>query len=255
MHNRWFWLVNLALLLLYLWTLTEESAVRVQVVGDACTAVFPERDDLTRTSRIPCPGLQGGFVGLYFSDASNSERLDWAPLDWLTIRSGWRTVTLTEQRTNGNRLRIEVADDIPGWRRVWGEWRPLWETAVMRWQTPIFGDYLVEARLRRPSERAGILFLQPNGKDGWAFITTPDGRRGVWWEWQNGRPVHPIVGIPFQKTALAQTQSLLRRMLRAQQGALLLLLAAWLLAKFLGRGLTRMTRIKICVHLCLSVSN
>lgn len=229
--HRAFWLINLALLLLYGWTLTEESAVRVQVAGDECTAVFPERDDLSRSSSIPCPGLRGGFVGLYFSGEGGSDRLDWGPLDWLASRSGWHTVTFTEMRENGNRLRIEVNKELPGWQRAWGEWRPVWETAVMRWQTPIYGDYLVETGLRRPSEAAGILFLQPNGEDGWAFITDPDGRRGVWWEWENGRPTHPIVGIPFQKTALAQAQSLLHRMLRAHQGALLLLLAIWLLAK------------------------
>ena len=239
MRKRWFGLVNLALLLLYGWTLTEESVVRVQVAGDECTAVFPERDDLNRTSSIPCPGLRGGFVGLYFSDTNGSERLDWGPLDWLAPRSGWRTVAFTEMRENGNRLRIEVDEELPGWRRAWGEWQPVWETAVMRWQTPIYGDYLVEANLRRPSEKAGILFLQSNGEDGWAFITTPDGQRGVWWEWENGRPTHPIVGIPFQKTALAQTQTLVRRILRAHQGALVLLLAGWILAKVMGRGLTR----------------
>jgi 4-amino-4-deoxy-L-arabinose transferase-like glycosyltransferase len=240
--NCWFWIINLALLLLYGWTLTEETAVRVQVMEDECTAVFPERTNLTRTSSIPCPGLAGGFVGLYFSDGNSSERLDWAPLDWLAPRSGWRTVSFTELRENGNRLRIAVNEDLPGWQRVWGEWRPVWETAVMRWQTPIYGDYLVEADLRRPSETAGILLLQPNGQDGWAFITNPDGRRGVWWEWENGRPAHPIVGIPFQKTVLAQAQSLLRRMLRAHQGALLLLLAVWLLAKILSPQRTQRTR-------------
>ncbi|MEJ2748363.1 MAG: hypothetical protein P8183_10715, partial [Anaerolineae bacterium] len=180
LHNRWFWLINLALLLLYGWTLTEESPVRVQVAGDECTAVFPESRTVTRTSSIPCPGLRGGFVGLYSSNAGSSEQLDWGPLDWLAPRSGWRTVTFTELRENGNRLRIEVDEELPGWQRVWGEWRPVWETAVMQWQTPIYGDYLVEADLRRPSETAGILFLQPNGEDGWAFITNPDGRRGVW---------------------------------------------------------------------------
>lgn len=234
LSNRWFWLINLTLLLLYGWTLTEESAVRVQVAGDECTAVFPERADLIRSSSIPCPGLMGGFVGLYFSDTGGSQRLDWAPLDWLTPRSGWRAVSFAEMRENGNRLRIELNEDLTGWRRIWGEWQPVWETAVMRWQTPIYGDYLVEADLRRPSETAGILFLQPNGEDGWAFITNPDGRRGVWWEWGNGRPTHPIVGIPFQKTTLAQAQSLLRRILRAQQGALILLLAAWILAKIIS---------------------
>ncbi|MCB9420974.1 MAG: glycosyltransferase family 39 protein [Ardenticatenaceae bacterium] len=239
MRNHWFWFINLALLLLYGWTLTEESAVRVQVAGDECTAVFPESRTVTRTSSIPCPGLRGGSVGLYFSDAGGNNRLDWGPLDWLAPRSGWRTVTFTEMRDGGNRLRIEVDENIPGWQRVWGEWRPVWETAVMRWQTPIYGDYLVEADLRRPSETAGILFLQPNGEDGWAFITNPDGRRGVWWEWGNGRPTHPIVGIPFQKTTLAQVQSLLRRLLRAQQGALLLLMAGWILAKIIGCGSTR----------------
>ncbi len=235
MRNRWFWIVNLALLALYGWTLTEESAVRVRVEGDECTAVFPESRHLTRTSSIPCPGLQGGFVGLYFAGAGASAP-NWGPLDWLAPRSGWRSVIFTELRENGRRLSVQVADDVPGWRRIWGEWQPVEETAVMRWQTPIYGDYLTEADLRRPAEPSGILLLRPDGKNGWAFITDPDGRRGVWWEWENGRPVHPIIGIPYQKPALAQAQSLLRRALRAHQAGLLLLLVGWVL----GRGLARM---------------
>lgn len=62
MHHRWFWLANLALLILYLWTMTEASAVHVQVDGEICTAVFPERHDLTRTSSVRCPNLRGGFA-------------------------------------------------------------------------------------------------------------------------------------------------------------------------------------------------
>ena len=240
MRNRWFWLVNLALLLLYGWTLTEEASVRVRVADGMCTAVFPERPDLIRTSSIPCPGVQGGFVGLYFDNSANAHSLDWGPLDWLTPRAGWRTVTFSELRENGRRLHIAVTEAVPGWRRLWGEWRPVWETAVMRWQTPIYGDYLVETSLRRPSEAAGILILDGSGQNGWAFITSPNGRRGVWWAWQDGQPGEPIVGIPFQKSWLAQTQSLLRRALRAHQGALLLLLAGWLLAQVFGCGLTRM---------------
>lgn len=239
MGKRWFWLANLALLLLYGWTLTEESAVRVRVEGDVCTAVFPERADITRTSSIPCPGLRGGFVGLYFDGSSANPVLDWGPLDWLAPRSAWRSVIFSETRENGHQLRIVVPEELPGWRRVWGEWRPVWETAVMRWQTPIYGGYIVTADLRRPDETAGILFLEPDGEDGWAFITTPNGRRGAWWRWRDGAPDKPLVGIPFQKSALAQIQSLLRRMLRAHQGALLLLLTAWLLAKIFGSRLTR----------------
>jgi hypothetical protein len=88
------------------------------------------------------------------------------PLDWLFPRSGWRTVIFTELRGQGRRLGINVAGDVPGWRRVWGEWRPLAPTADMRWQTPIYGDYLVTAKLRRPEEQAGILLLEA---DGWHF--------------------------------------------------------------------------------------
>jgi hypothetical protein len=109
----------------------------------------------------------------------------------------------------------------------------------MRWQTPIYGDYLVTAKLRRPEEQAGILLLEADGENGWAFITDPNSRRGVWWQWQNGEPGEPLAGIPYQKPFLAQGQSLLRRILRTHQGALLLLLAGWLLVK-LGRGFRRL---------------
>jgi 4-amino-4-deoxy-L-arabinose transferase-like glycosyltransferase len=211
----------------------------VQLDGEICTAVFPERHDLTRTSSVRCPNLHGGFAGLYFSNASRNGWRDMGPLDWLFPRSGWRTVIFTELRGQGRRLGINVAGDVPGWRRVWGEWRPLAPTADMRWQTPIYGDYLVTAKLRRPEEQAGILLLEADGENGWAFITDPNSRRGVWWQWQNGEPGEPLAGIPYQKPFLAQGQSLLRRILRTHQGALLLLLAGWLLVK-LGRGFRRL---------------
>ena len=52
MHRRWFWLVTVALLPLYLWTMTETSAVRVQVAGDRCTALLRQSAQITRTSTI-----------------------------------------------------------------------------------------------------------------------------------------------------------------------------------------------------------
>ncbi|MDX1417761.1 MAG: hypothetical protein R3293_26405, partial [Candidatus Promineifilaceae bacterium] len=235
-RRRWFWLINLALLLLFLWTLTEESAVHVQVEGGTCTAVFPEGRGVTRSSSIPCPGLGGGFVGLTFRGAGRNEWLTRAPLDWLLPRSGWRSVAVSELGENGRRQVIEIAHEVPGWRRLWGEWQPLTRMAAMQWQTPIHSDYQVSAALRRPEEPAGILLLQPDSKSGWAFITDPANRRGAWWEWHDGRLGEPLVGIPYQKPLLAQAQSLLRRLLRAQQGALLLLFAGWL-AVILSRRL------------------
>ncbi|MEZ4642579.1 MAG: hypothetical protein R3E31_07545 [Chloroflexota bacterium] len=50
-----FWLLNAALLLLYVWTLTETATVTVQVAAGQCTAVF--RSHLGRApARLPALG-------------------------------------------------------------------------------------------------------------------------------------------------------------------------------------------------------
>lgn len=230
MSRRYFWLANAALLLLYIWTLAEEARVTIRVAGGVCTAVFPER-----SLSIPCPGLDGGEVGLYLTASPPIPGVDFGPLDWLAPHTAWRSATFTPLSGDGPAVAVAVAADPPGWRRVLDEWRPTWEGAVIRWPVPLDGEYALTVTVRRPEDAAGILLLQPGGENGWLFVASGRERQGVWWHWENGRPAEPIAGIPWQKSFLAQTQSLLRRLLRAHQGALLLLLAGWLAAKGMSR--------------------
>jgi hypothetical protein len=64
-------------------------------------------------------------------------------------------------------------------------------------------------------------------------VDTAD-RQASWWRWENGGPTEFLLGIPFQKSFLAQSQSLLRVVLHGHHGALLLLLVGRLLRKVLG---------------------
>ncbi len=228
--SRPFILINMLLLLLYGWTLSEESSLSIQVEDGTCTAIFPGQ-----TSGIPCLGAPITHVGLYFQAPDEPNLADFGPLDWLAPGSAWHTIRQTSLSDPGLQFNFYPLGDIPGWQQIAGEWRAEWDAAAMLWKAPLPDHFLLEAALRRPDERAGILLLEEDQEQGWAFIISPRGRRGVWWRWQDGRPASPIVGIPYQKSLLAQSQSLLRRLLRAHQGALLLLAAGWLLRQIIRR--------------------
>lgn len=194
---RRFCLLNLLLILVYLWTLTETTTVRLAVAPDVCTAHAPQRS-LT----IPCPGLHQGFqTFLYEQPERAPDLLGGGLLDWLIPDSTW-------------------------------------DEAVVR--TAHGG---VQAQLRRASHSAGIVLLQQGLEEGqsagWAFVVMASERLGVWQRWENGQLAEPIAGIPFQKPALAQFQSLLRRILNAHHAALLLLAVAALLRSGWRRLLSR----------------
>lgn len=185
--TRRFWLLNLLLILLYLWTLRETTTLRITIQPSTCTAHTPER-----SLAIPCADIDPHATALY--RAPNNASIPGAGLlDWLA----------------------------PG--SQWGDVRVLQEGAV------------VEADLRRAQGSAGLVLLEspgsPGQQSGWAFVVTALDRRGVWWRWEEGCLTEPIRGIPFQKPALAQFQSLLRRALNAHHAALLLLALAWLLKR------------------------
>lgn len=225
----WFIAINVLLLLLFLWTLTEQTAVTVQIRDGVCTAVLRER-----TSTIPCPNLDDGTLGLYIEAPRTRDRLNLAPLAWLAPTSAWRGIHI---RAGGEELALPApfTPDVPLWWRVLGEWRPIGETAVLLWDAPAEADYTFTATIRRPHDRAGLLLLEPGGRSGYAYVTAAQVRQGVWWRWEDGALAEPIIGVPFQKSVLAQSQSLLRRVLAAHQGGLILLLVAWAAARGLRR--------------------
>jgi hypothetical protein len=229
--SRWFWLVNLALLALYGWTLTEDVVLSIEVADGQCVAVASGR-----TSEIGCPELAEGFVGIYLSDTGGPQLGDIGPLDWLAPRSAWHELQLTAEGEKQRQVRFQSAQDVAGWRQVLDEYRPEWESAVMIWRLPQPGDFMLKAGLRRLDEQAGLLLLEADGRQGLAFIISPPARQGVWWLWRDRRPAEPLVGIPFQKSFLAQAQSLLRRLLRAHHGALLLLAVGWVATRLVERA-------------------
>lgn len=230
---RSFWLLNLLLIVLYLWTLTEKSTVAIAVEEETCVAILPQR-----SLSISCPGLRNGVLGLYGAPQPGAGILSRGPLDWLAPETSWGDLRLYDDRDQ-LRWTATFNDGLREWRAVEGTWRtrlgelrPPSDAAFIRRQETLrsLGDeYRVVARLRRPHDSAGLVLLDPDGRQGWAFITSAYGRRGTWWRWQDGQPQEPLVGIPYQKPFLAQFQSLLRDLLRAHQWALLLLATAWFL--------------------------
>jgi hypothetical protein len=224
-----FLLLNSALLLLYAWTLTESVPITVQVTDQYCQAILSDR-----TAEIPCPGFSGGEIGLYLERVTENNFLEVGPLGWFAPRAGWHNILVSSGESDNRPIEVTFVDDLTYWVRVGDEWRPLLDLSALRWRAPIRKTFTIEASVRRPEgELAGLLLLEPGGQTGWMFRVDTEDRQASWWRWEDGGPTQFLLGVPFQKTLLAQLQSLLRVVLRSHHGALLLLLVGWLLNKVL----------------------
>ncbi|MFZ0544452.1 MAG: glycosyltransferase family 39 protein [Candidatus Promineifilaceae bacterium] len=240
-RGKWLFLVvNGALLLLYGWTLTESVPITVEVTDGNCLAILPDR-----TAEIPCPGLSQGEIGLSLERTEMRDLAKTGPLDWFAPRAGWRRI-LVSGDDDTRPIQVTFTDQLPYWRRVGDEWRPLLEHAALRWRAPIQRSFKVEASVRRPEgELAGVLLLEPGGQAGWVFQVDTNERQASWWRWEGNQPTEFLLGIPFQKSLISQIKSLLRVILRGHHGALLVLLVGWLLNKLLrGRLLPSFKKIR-----------
>jgi 4-amino-4-deoxy-L-arabinose transferase-like glycosyltransferase len=236
-------LVNLSLLALFIWTLTETTTLRIEVADGVCTAILADR-----TNSIPCPGLEGGHVGLY--RIADDERRSLASNPWrlLIPNSSWRSLTLAGPDGSdavalvraGQPTGQAIADG--GWRTTAGELQAITDQAIMQWPNLLPDDFELEAQLRRPVDLAGLQLLQPDGSGGYSFLYNSSTRLGTWWRLVAGGGAEPIIGAPFQESLIAQVQSLLRTILVGHQAGLLLFLASWLLALLLAWGLRRLRR-------------
>lgn len=212
--TRTFWLINTLLLLLYAWTLGEATTVAIHVEDGFCTAIVAARH-----STIPCPGLEGGSVHFYSQDEETADLFQ-AIAD---CGVGALIAPLRLCAPFGVGLQLSGGD---GPECLFPD-----EGACM------FGtaaEVTVIARLQRPDDPIGIVLTpacQPvtdsSCPHGWVFLLDGEARQAIWREWANGRPSTPLQGIPFDKTAAVQSQSLLRDILISHQGALGLLLVYW----------------------------
>ncbi|MBK8900077.1 MAG: glycosyltransferase family 39 protein [Anaerolineaceae bacterium] len=236
MHRNWFWLVNGVLLLLYVWALGEETAVSLQVSNGRCIAAVPER-----YIGIDCPQMGAGSqVGLVATQPSTTraELASYAPLRWLAPHTAWADLNLFSvdgqpvwRHTFGQINWADWQTGSGGWQTRWGELRGMDSQNSLALRQPVGESFILTSHLRRAEDEAGLLLLNPDGRTGFVFIIDGLERRGVWWEWANGRATTPLIGIPFQKPFLQQTQSLLRLLLTGHQAALLLLGMLWLVRK------------------------
>ncbi|MCA9961592.1 MAG: hypothetical protein KC443_21280 [Anaerolineales bacterium] len=183
-----FWLLNAALLLLYVWTLTETATVTV--AAGQCTAVFQEPFG-TRPSQIACPGVSGGKVGLFLQD-EHPYWLESGPLDWLLPGTAWSNVQITGPGAAPERIVLHDTD-LGGWS-LWRARFGNGETAVATWSAPN-EPFTITAAMRRPLGEAGILLLDAQ-ENGWLFLTAPQRWQAVWWRWQDGAAVTVMQGIP-----------------------------------------------------------
>lgn len=246
-RRSWFWLLNGLLILLYLWTMGEETAVSIQVINGRCIANVPDRH-----IAIDCPEIsQGSQVGLYTAQPGSyrTQLTHYAPLRWLAPHAGWRDLALfsadgqpLEQYTFHPIEWTQWQTHSGSWINHWGELSGKASQNSILLRQPMPQNFTFSSTLRRAENDAGLLLVTPNGQSGFIFIVNGATRRGVWWQWQNGRPTQPIIGIPFQKPALPQFQTLLRSLLIGQQAALLLLIIVWLIRKLLLQLPSRIKR-------------
>lgn len=243
MSRRWLVGINLFLLALYGWTLTETVTVGLRVRKNECQAELSGR-----SITIPCAGITGGYVGLMQDEAEAAFDVLAGPLAWLATRPGWTQVQIEDGA--GNVVWREQFRSA-GWRVEQGAWqkwldelRPDSDRAFLSHPVVAEEEFFVSAKLRRPDETMGVVLLRSDGRTGYAFILTPGvNGSGLWWEWEDGVGTRPLIGIPFDKPLLAQFQIWLRSLLAAHQGALLLLLAITLLTPlFTGKAKPQVTQ-------------
>ena len=236
MRRGWFWLLNGLLILLYLWALGEETAVSVQVINGRCIAAVPER-----YVGIDCPQMGADSQVGFYASKPVSDRMMLAtfpPLRWLAPHTAWADLSLFS--ANGQPLWQQTFSHTAWdeWQIISGGWTSrrgelhgiVGQNGIVLTET-ITDDFILTSTLRRAEDEAGLLLMNPDGHTGFVFVVDGADRRGVWWEWENGRPTQPIIGIPFQKPLLQQAQSLLRLLLTGHQAALLLLAITWLIRK------------------------
>ncbi|WP_420632034.1 ArnT family glycosyltransferase [Candidatus Leptofilum sp.] len=247
MRNRWFWLLNGLLILLYVWTLGEETAVSIQVSNGRCVAIVPDRQ-----IGIDCPQIGAGSqVGLFATRPGTTRSMlaTYAPLRWLAPQSAWDNLNLFTldgqliwRQPFGRMAWDEWKLISGGWQTRWGELHGLASQNSLVLQEPVGDSFILTSHLRRAEDDAGLLLLSSDGQTGLVFILDGANRRGVWWEWENGRATNPLIGIPFQKPFLQQAKTLLRLLLTGQQAALLLLGILWVVKKAGTRSFTEETR-------------
>ncbi|MCA9964487.1 MAG: glycosyltransferase family 39 protein [Anaerolineales bacterium] len=212
--TRWFWLGNLLLWLLLGWAQTEVVVIEVVQDGSRCRALLPEG----RSSEITCYGVANGSVGIYQPAqprwAQVAARLPW---DWVWEQQAALQLPAWQQTPDG--LKVTV---------------PQWGLA-RRQTTLVEGADRVTVRLRRLDGEVGVVLLGENGRFGYTFIVSSDNRRGVWWQWQDGRPTVPLEGVPFQKPVVAQLQTLTRKVIGTTWGIWLLLPLAALLRRLVSQ--------------------
>lgn len=233
--RRWLWWgLNLCLVGLYLWSLTETVEVTLSVVAGECTAELSGRH-----ITIPCGGLEDGWFGLVQDELNGDIDLLWSPLAWLAQRPGWVHIQLADNQGRlvwqeyFARSRLDQTwQSTRGEWNVWGdELRPRTDIASLQRPLNIANPFTLSARIRRPDETMGLLLLRSDGRTGYAFLLLPGSNSsGMWYEWADGQTLRPLIGIPFDKPFLSELQIWLRHVLAAHQGALLVLLAARLLA-------------------------
>ncbi len=229
-----FWLTTAVLLLLYSWTLTETVPLRVEVDNGQCTAVLADR-----SSSIPCPDLAGAEVAAYATKSSQLQRVWYRPLEALTPGTAWKDVILIPDVATGEAIVLETGNETAARKN---DGQPLAGTNA----------YLAEARVQRPDgEHVGILLQKPGDENGLLFMVDSLNRQGIWRHWRGGQPAEPIAGVPYQKPLLAQSQSLLRKIIATFVGALLIITFTLLVQRFgrlVGRPFNRRSISRSAFH-------
>ena len=236
MRRGWFWLLNGLLILLYVWAMGEETAVSLQVINGRCIAAVPERH-----IGIDCPQMGAGSqVGFYATQPATTlaQLASYAPLRWLAPHTAWADLSLFSaegqpvwQQTFNQTNWDEWQAVSGGWTTRWGELHGTGSQNGILITEAVADDFILTSSLRRAEDDAGLLLVHPDGQTGFVFVVDGENRRGVWWEWADGRPSQPLIGIPFQKPISQQAQTLLRLILTGHQAALLLMVITWLIKK------------------------
>mgnify|MGYP005848077003 CR=1 FL=1 len=245
-HRIWrvalFLLVQVALLGVYGWALTERTPITVWSSGRSYGARVGGSVMVAESATPPL-----GKVGLYATDfrslrsylqpdSLQSTLPAWVLMDLQRLffgdaDSAWDDLRIAD--ANSGQIRLDerfdplslpwLEGDDGGWQVSWlGDYAPS-SSGVALARTDELGDVLVNADLVRGRAPAGILVHADGDGNGMMLEVRPEHGDMLWWELKKGTWTGPVQSGAFRKSLVSMAQDNLRLLLRAYFAALFVL--------------------------------
>ncbi len=199
-------MINIPLILLFGWSLSDTIQVTIQVKGDICIANVGGYPLSITDPRYPV-----GKVGLYLEDSHSS------PLWMLMGRLARGEITVTDLETDHRLL-------CQGWNSRWKTPQPGSGVLILLGDEG-WRDYRVQAKLPQHWKRIGVLVRASDQGSGYLFWLRPKHESMGWELWKESRPLESLAIGRFRQSFSSALKACLRRILGSYLGGLGILLA------------------------------